>query len=116
MPPKKPQIKGTKKKKSETKFKYNNRGYCKLKEACENIHNDKACANFDCNKDLCEDRHPNPCMFGPRCPFNKINECFYLHVALASTEENIEAVKTNFNSKRLSSRTGQFHLKHHLVK
>ena len=72
MPPRKPQIKGTKKKKSESKCKYNNRGYCKLKEACENIHNDKIC----------------------------LKECFfYLHVTIASSDENIETLKKNFNSK-----------------
>ena len=74
MPPKKPQTKRTNKKKSETKCKYNNRGYCKLKEACENIHSDKVCDNLDCNEDECEDRHPNPFKFGPRCQFNKRKE------------------------------------------
>jgi hypothetical protein len=99
MPPKKPQAKGTKKKKSETKCKYNNRGYCKLKEACENIHSDKVCDNLDCSEDEFEDRHPNPCKFGPRCQVNKRKECLYLHAALASNDENIEALKTNFSSK-----------------
>ena len=54
---------------------------------------------YICTEDECEKRHPNTCKFGPRCQFNKNNECFYLHVTLASDDQQIEALKAHFNSK-----------------
>ena len=73
MPPKKTQNKEPGKK--TTKCNFNNRGYCKLKEQCEKEHSDENCENFDCNEEDCSKRHLNPCKFGPRCKFNKKNEC-----------------------------------------
>ena len=57
------------------------------------------CEDFDCTEDDCEKMHPNPCKFGPRCQFHKKNECLYLHVTLASDDQQIEALKAHFSSK-----------------
>ena len=97
MPPKK--SKDASKNNTSTKCKFNNRGYCKLKEQCDKKHSDIVCEDLDCTEEKCEKRHPNPCKFGPRCQFNKKNECLYLHVTLASDDQQIEALKAHFNSK-----------------
>ena len=97
MPLKKSPKKEEVKKKTSEKCKFHNRGYCNLKEECENIHSDKVCDDLDCSEINCNKRHPNPCKFGPRCKFNKKNECMYLHVTLAFDDEKCEALKLNFN-------------------
>ena len=97
MPPKKSQKKETVKKKTSEKCKFHNRGYCNLKEECENKQSDKVCDDLDCSEIECNKRHPNPCKFGHRCKFNKKNECMYLHVTLAFNDENFQALNRNFN-------------------
>ena len=97
MPPKKSQKKESVKKKTSEKCKFHNRGYCNLKEECENIHSDKVCDDLDCNEDQCEKRYP--CKFGPRCKFNKNSECMYLHVTLASNDDKIEVINQKFNKQ-----------------
>ena len=99
MPPKKSQKKEAVKKKTSEKCNFNNRGYCNLKEACVNKHSDKVCDDLDCSEIECEKRHPNPCKFGPRCKFNRKNECMYLHVTLAFNDEKFEALKQNYNKQ-----------------
>ena len=92
MPPK------TVKKKPSEKCKFFNRGYCKNKEACENLHNDKVCDDLDCDEKNCDKRHPNPCRFGPRCQFKKRKECLYLHVTLVPNDGAIEALNLKFTN------------------
>ena len=92
MPPK------TVKKKPSEKCKFFNRGYCKNKEACENLHNDKVCDDLDCDEKNCDKRHPNPCRFGPRCQFKKRKECLYLHVTLVPNDDAIEALNLKFTN------------------
>ena len=57
------------------------------------------CEDLECAEEKCEKTHPNPCKFGLRCQFKKKNECLYLHVTLASDDQQIEALKAHFNSK-----------------
>ena len=99
MAPKKSKTKQTSKTKSSEKCNFNNRGYCKQKDECENKHFDLVCDNFDCDENECEKRHPNPCRFGPRCQFNRKNECLYLHVTSAPDDGRIEALNQNFNTQ-----------------
>ena len=87
MSPKKAQKKDAVK---TSKCNFNNRGYCRLKDECENKHTNKVCNDLDCDEDECDMRHPNPCKFGPRCKFNKKQECMYLHVTSASNEHVVE--------------------------
>ena len=101
MPPKKSQNKEPGKKKTSEKCNFNNRGYCNLKEQCEKTHSDNDCDNFDCNEEECTKRHPNPCKFGPRCKYNRKNECLYLHVTLPSNDEKFKALNQSFNNKFL---------------
>ena len=96
MPPKKAQKKETEKKKKSEKCKYFNRGYCKLKDQCENLHDDKVCEDLDCNESDCDKRHPNPCKFGPRCQFKRRKECLYLHVTLVPNDDATEALNQKF--------------------
>ena len=98
MPPKKSQNKEAGKTKTSEKCKYYNRGYCKNKEDCENLHNDKVCDDLDCDENKCEKRHPNPCRFGPRCQFKKRKQCLYLHVTLAPNDAAIEALNQKFTN------------------
>ena len=92
MPPKNAQAKEASRKKTAKKCPFNNRGYCKRKESCENQHSEEVCNDLDCNEDGCNKRHPTPCKFSPRCQFNRRQECFYLHVTLTSDDGKIEAL------------------------
>ena len=88
-----------KKKKISDKCKFNNRGYCKKKEECENKHSDEVCEDLNCDEVNCNKRHPNPCKFGPRCQFDRKNECMYLHVTFASDDGKINALSQKFTSQ-----------------
>ena len=88
-----------KKKKTSRPCQFNNRGYCKKKEECEQKHSDEVCDDLNCDEENCEKRHPNPCKFGPRCQFNKKNECMYLHVTFASDDGKMEALSQKFSSQ-----------------
>ena len=99
MPAKKTQNKESNKKKSSNICNFHNRGYCKKKDACENIHSDKVCEDINCNEETCQLRHPNPCKFGIRCKFQKKNECMYMHVTFAPDVKKIEALNLKFTSQ-----------------
>ena len=43
-----------------TKCPYNDRGYCKFGNECNNKHVDKVCNDRDCTDEVCDKRHPNP--------------------------------------------------------
>ena len=96
MPPKTSQ---NKEKKTPDKCPFNNRGFCKQKKDCNNKHSDNVCDDFDCDEVNCDERHPNPCKFGPRCKFYKKNECMYLHVTLASNDEQFKALNQQIDEK-----------------
>ena len=87
MPPKKSQKKVAAK---TSKCNFNNRGYCRLKDECDNKHTNKVCNDLDCDEDECDMRHPNPCKFGLRCKFNKKQVCMYLHLTPAASDEHGE--------------------------
>ena len=78
--------------------KFYNRGYCKHKEECKEIHSDKVCDDANCNEDQCKKRHPNPCKFGFRCKFNKKKECLFSHVS-QSNDDQLKDVIKRFDKK-----------------
>ena len=99
MPPKTSKNNQVVKKKTPKICPYNNRGYCKAKEECENVHSDKVCEDQDCPENNCDKRHPNPCKYGLRCTFNKKRECMYLHVTTAMHDGKIEVIDRKFEHK-----------------
>ena len=79
-----------------TKCPYNDRGYCKFGNECNNKHVDKVCNDRDCTEEVCDKRHPNPCKFGLRCKHNKKKLCSYSHVTFASDDGKINALEKKF--------------------
>ena len=61
--------------------KYNQKGYCKFKTHCRNIHENKACQEEDaCITKECIYRHPKICRnssWGKSCQFGE--DCAYKH-------------------------------------
>ena len=73
-PPRKKHKDGSRNKKE--KCIHYSRGYCRNGEDCPEEHPDKVCPDADCFDDKCADRHPNPCIFGKRCNFNRKKICY----------------------------------------
>ena len=46
--------------------KYNQSGFCKFGERCNQMHINTVCNKLTCSKSLCNERHPKVCKFGPR--------------------------------------------------
>ena len=98
MPPKNGKIQESRKKKTPILCKFFNRGYCKHKEECSEKHNNEVCDDNECSEIECDKRHPNPCKFGFRCKFNKLNKCLFSHVTHASDDAKIKQFENRFNS------------------
>ena len=64
-----------------------------------NKHSDDVCNTLECDEENCEKRHPYECKFDIRCKYNKKNECMYLHVTLATDDDKIETLKSQFDKK-----------------
>ena len=100
MPPKKSKNRESGSRRTFEKCVFYNRGYSKSKEDCEKHHSDKVCEDVDCDEKECLLRHPNPCLFGSRCTFNKRKECLYSHDTVASSnDETIKALENTFNEQ-----------------
>ena len=99
MPAKKPQNKQILRKKQTVKCIFNNRGYWKSKEDCENSHSDEICEDEECSEDDCDRRHPYECKYGIRCKHNKKKECMYLHDSIATDSLKIEGLKKQFDDR-----------------
>ena len=95
MPPKKS---NGKKKTSDMCSNYN-RGYCKFRDECTKTHSDKVCDDVDCDEEICQKRHPNPCWHGFRCTYFKKKECLYSHVTFVSDDDRIKTLTSNFNTQ-----------------
>ena len=65
------------------KCRYNNRGFCKFKDRCRYIHQDKICSMYlekqTCDKKECSDRHPKRCKWLETREGCNHNKCDYLH-------------------------------------
>ena len=99
MPAKKPQNTQILRKKQTVKCIFNNRGYWKSKEDCENSHSDEICEDEECSEDDCDRRHPYECKYGIRCKHNKKKECMYLHDSIATDSLKIEGLKKQFDDR-----------------
>ena len=101
MPPKKKsKSRESGNKKTSEKYVFYNRGYCKSEDDCDKHHSDKVCNDVNCDEKECLLRHPNPCLFGARCTFNRRKECLYSHVTFASSDdETFKVLKQDFNDK-----------------
>ena len=78
----------------ESVCKYNQRGFCRYKKKCRNIHVDKICLEENyCKTEECIKRHPKLCrMFSKEesCPYG--NGCAYKHKQQTKQNENIQKV------------------------
>ena len=57
--------------------KYYNKGYCKYKSTCTNVHSKQICSQINCENKKCEYRHPSDCRYKDKC--RRIEECLYQH-------------------------------------
>ena len=62
--------------------KYNQTGFCKYKDICKKVHENKICENLNnCVRKDCIRRHPKTCkQFSKEEGCNFKNDCAYLHV------------------------------------
>ena len=68
---------------SETLCKYNQFGYCKLQDECNNLHVNDVCKVSDCGISNCNLRHPRPCKYHAANGFCKFGtSCRYTHIVL----------------------------------
>ena len=72
---------------NKIKCPYFDRGFCQNRDECKDKHPKKICDDENCDENLCQKRHPNPCKFGFRCKFFKKNLCLFSHVPFASNDE-----------------------------
>ena len=66
------------------KCRFNNRGYCKFKEKCKNVHAENVCEDFlqkeKCETKGCSLRHPKNCFYWGKIEgCTRENLCKYLH-------------------------------------
>ena len=60
--------------------KYNQTGFCKYRDKCQNIHDYKICEKSNCDRSECTQRHPQECRrfkSNMECRFNE--SCAYKH-------------------------------------
>ena len=57
--------------------KYYNKGYCKYKSTCTNVHSKQICSQINCKNKKCEYRHPSDCRYRDKC--RRIDKCLYQH-------------------------------------
>ena len=65
---------------SQPVCKFNQTGFCKFGENCTNMHVNKLCNTLNCNKHICNNRHPKQCKYflvSGKCRFN--NDCAFAH-------------------------------------
>ena len=78
--------------------RYYNKGYCKFKSTCTNVHSIKTCSQINCRDKRCMDRHPADCRYREKCRW--IIECLYQHNIYKFVEEKIANNDSEF--KRLN--------------
>ena len=73
-----------KQKKSKTKCRFYNRGYCKEGEACDFLHQSGVCQEYLCNgscsrRNQCSQRHPQSCRYWEQGHCWRGETCAFLH-------------------------------------
>ena len=89
---------------SETLCKYNQFGYCKLQDECNNLHVNDVCRVSDCRISNCNLRHPRPCKYHAANGFCKFgSSCRYTHKQ--DPTEEIRSIKSSIEeiSKRIEN-------------
>ena len=75
--------------------KYYNKGYCRYKTTCTNIHYMQICTQIMCRNKSCESRHPVDCRYGSKC--RRKMECLYVHNRYELIEMKIDKKDTEIN-------------------
>ena len=86
-------IEKNKQKKSKTKCRYYNRGYCKEGESCDFLHPSEVCQEYVYNgscpqRNRCQQRHPQSCKFWEQGDCWRGETCAYLHKEKDVDSEN----------------------------
>ena len=83
--------------KIEKKCRYHNRGHCKYKKECRFRHSNNICKTHledgKCDQKVCQNRHPKVCKWWQGNSGCRRIDCDYLHVTLASDDEQVKAHK-----------------------
>ena len=69
------------------KCQYYNKGYCKHKDKFQYYHPTANCKNKCENQNNCMNRHQKLCRYGTKCYHNRDKECEFLHVTLATSDD-----------------------------
>ena len=77
----------TKMKDKDVLCKFQNTGYCKYQDKCKFKHVKEKCEG-NCDRKVCQQRHPRPCKFSFKC--KRQNSCEYEHHA-TSDETSLKA-------------------------
>ena len=70
--------------------KFYNTGFCKYSDACRFRHAKENCLG-ECDKRICEKRHPKPCKFGNGC--KRGQTCCYNHLKSPKIDAKQEDMK-----------------------
>ena len=70
--------------------KFYNTGFCKFSGACRFRHAKENCSG-ECDKRICEKRHPKPCKYGNGC--KRGQTCCYNHIKSSKTDANQDDLK-----------------------
>ena len=70
--------------------KFYNTGFCKYSDACRFRHAKENCLG-ECDKRICEKRHPKPCKFGNGC--KRGQTCCYNHLKSPKIDTNQDDLK-----------------------
>ena len=70
--------------------KFYNTGFCKYSDACRFRHAKENCLG-ECDKKICEKRHPKPCKFGNGC--KRGQTCCYNHLKSRKIDTNQDDLK-----------------------
>ena len=77
--------------------KYHNKGFCRYKTTCKNVHSTQSCRQNNCNSKTCLYRHPVDCRYKEKC--KRKSECMYQHNRYELLELEINKLKVVIEEK-----------------
>ena len=77
--------------------KYHNKGFCRYKTTCKNVHSTQSCRQNNCNSKTCLYRHPVDCRYKEKC--KRKSECMYQHNRYELLELEINKLKVVIKEK-----------------